>query len=278
MEQGGTARVTDDEVTRLRAELESVNRKLAEAHKMASVGRLSAGIVHEINTPIGSIFSNNEVTVRSLEKTRALLEEARQKGLPPPEKAFALIETTIGLAGVDKIACERISEIIRSLKTFARVGANDVRKFDVNELIRHTLKLAGTVFRRRISFETDLGDLPEVEGYPGLFGQVLLNLVVNAAQAIEDEGVVTVRSRSERDRVLVEVHDTGHGIRPEDRPKIFKAGFTTKPIGEGTGIGLTISREIIEDQHGGQIGFESESGRGTTFYVRVPVHQPRKNE
>src|SRR5438270_13684706 len=104
MEQGGTVRLMDDEADGLRAQLEVVNRKLAEAHKMASIGRLSAGIVHEINTPIGSIFSNNEVTVRSLEKTRALLEEARKNGQPPPEKALALIDTMIGLAGIDKMA------------------------------------------------------------------------------------------------------------------------------------------------------------------------------
>jgi signal transduction histidine kinase len=278
MEQESTVRAMDDEVTRLRAELETANQKLREAHKMASVGRLSAGIVHEINTPIGSIFSNNEVTVRSLEKTRALLEDARKNGSPPPEKALALIDTMIGLAGIDKMACERISGIIRSLKTFARVTADDLRRFDVNELIRHTLKLGAAVFRRRVTFETDLGDLPEVEGYPGLFGQVLLNLVVNAAQAIDDEGTVTVRSRADGDYVRVEVSDTGRGISPGDRDKIFQAGFTTKPIGEGTGIGLSMSREIIEDQHGGQMGFESEVGRGTTFDVRIPMRQPRKSE
>ena len=266
----------EDEADHLRAELEALNRKLAEAHKMASIGRLSAGIVHEINTPIGSIFSDNEVTVRSLEKVRALLSEAKAKGSPPPDKALSLIDTVLGLAAVDKMACERISGIIRSLKTFARVTPNDVRRIDVNELIRHTLKLASAVFRRRILFATELGDLPEVECYPGLFGQVLLNLVVNAAQAIEDEGTVTVKSRAEGEDVRVEVIDTGHGIRLEDRTKIFHAGFTTKPIGEGTGIGLSISREIIEDQHGGHIGFESEVGHGSTFYVEIPIEQPRK--
>jgi two-component system NtrC family sensor kinase len=276
MEQGSTVRVMEDEADHLRAELEVLNRKLAEAHKMASIGRLSAGIVHEINTPIGSIFSNNEVTVRSLEKVRGLLNEAKEKGSAPPDKALSLIDSVLGLAAVDRIACERISGIVRSLKTFARVTPNDVRKIDVNELIRHTLKLASAVFRRRILFATELGDLPEVECYPGLFGQVLLNLVVNAAQAIEDEGTVTVKSSAEGNNVRVEVIDTGHGIRPEDRAKIFHAGFTTKPIGEGTGIGLSISREIVEDQHGGRIGFESEAGQGSTFYVEIPIEQPRK--
>lgn len=267
---------TPEEVERLREELDTANRKLAEAHKMASLGRLSAGIVHEINTPIGSIFSNNEVTIRTLEKTKAILEEATRNGTAPPEKSLAFIDTVLGLAAVDKMACERISGIIRSLKTFARVSEHDLRKVDLNELIRHGLKLAGTVFRRRIAFQTDLGELPEVECYPGLLGQVLLNLIVNGAQAIEEEGTVTVRSRAEGDWVCVQVSDTGRGIRPEDRPKIFAAGFTTKPIGEGTGLGLTISREIVEDQHGGRMGFDTELGHGTTFWVRIPVTQPRK--
>ena len=278
MGQGSAPRLMEQaEVDRLRAELDAANRKLAEAHKMASLGRLSAGIVHEINTPIGSIFSNNEVTVRTLEKTRALLAEAKANGAPPPDKALAFIETVLGLTAVDKLACERISGIIRSLKTFARVSENDLRKVNVNELIRHALKLSGAVFRRRIAFETELADLPEVECYPGLLGQVLLNLIVNAAQAIEEEGRVVVRSRADDGMVRVDVSDTGRGIRPEDRPKIFHAGFTTKPIGEGTGIGLSISREIIEDQHGGQIGFETEVGHGTTFFLCIPVTQPRKD-
>src|SRR5438874_13281179 len=120
MEQGSTVRVMDDEVIRLRAELETVNRKLAEAHKMASIGRLSAGIVHEINTPIGSIFSNNEVIIRSLDKIKELLSAAQTQSAPPPQKTLDTLDVISGLAAVDKIACERISGIIRSLKTFAR--------------------------------------------------------------------------------------------------------------------------------------------------------------
>lgn len=266
-----------DEIAQLQSDLDTSNRKLAESHKMASLGRLSAGIVHEINTPIGSIFSNNEVISRSLERIRTMLAEAQAAGSPPPAKALEILDTITGLAAVDKIACERISGIIRSLKTFARVSEHDLQKVDINELIRNTLKLSGTVFRRRIAFETDLGELPEVECYPGLLNQVLLNLVVNAAQAIADEGTVTVRTRAERGSVHISVEDTGHGIRAEDRGKIFDAGFTTKPLGEGTGIGLSISREIVVDTHGGSLTFDSEPGKGTTFHVRIPVAQPRKN-
>ncbi len=244
---------------------------------MASLGRLSSGIVHEINTPVGSILSNNEVIVRSLEKMRALLAKAQDAAEPPPSKAMEILDVVAGLAAVDKLACERISSVVRSLKTFARVSDHDRRRADVNELVQHTLKLSNTVYRRRICFVADTEDIPPVECFPALLSQVLLNLVVNAAQAIEGEGTVTVRTRQDGHSVHIEVIDNGQGIRPEDRDKIFRAGFTTKPIGEGTGIGLALSREIIVDTHGGSIDFESEPGKGTTFHVRIPIEHNKRN-
>ena len=262
-----------DELERLREELDSANRKLAEAHKMASLGRLSAGIVHEINTPIGSIFSNTEVITRSLDKVKSLLEEAIAGGTAPPRKAVDLLGIVSNLNDVDKLACERISGVVRSLKTLARVSSHELRKTDVNELICHTLKLAKTVFRQRIEFLQETVGVLEAECYPGLLGQVLLNLVVNAAQAIDGEGQVTVRTSEQGELICIDVADTGKGIRPEDRSKIFQAGFSTKPIGEGTGIGLALSREIIVDTHSGTIDFESVPGAGTTFHVRIPLTQ-----
>jgi len=264
---------SEDELTRLREQLEAANLKLVDSHKMASIGRLSAGVVHEIRTPIGSIFSNNEVILRSLDKLKALLSEARDKSTPPPQQSLDVLDIIAGLAAVDKIACERISGVIRSLKTFARVNEGELARVDVNELLTNTIKLTGTVFRRRINTETDFGELPPVECYPGLMNQVFLNLVVNAGQAIEDEGVITVRTRREGDNVLISVADTGRGIPPEVRKRIFAAGFSTKPIGEGTGLGLSITREIVEDTHGGRIWFDTEIGKGTTFHVRIPIEQ-----
>lgn len=267
-----------DDFDRLRQELDIANRKLVEAHKMASLGRLSAGIVHEINTPIGSIFSNNDVIIRSLDKLKESLASAQANSDPPPQKTLDTLDIIAGLVAVDKIACERISGIIRSLKTFARVSENDLEKVDINDLLRNTIKLTSTVFRRRITMQTDYGDLPKVECYPGLLNQVFLNLIVNAGQAIPDEGTVTVRTRADGGNVHVYVSDTGTGIPVEVRHKIFAAGFTTKPMGEGTGIGLTITREIIEDTHGGKIDFETELGKGTTFHLSIPIEQPRSKQ
>ena len=271
------ARMPSD-LSRLREELDTANRKLAEAHRYASLGRLSAGVIHEIKTPIGSIFSNNEVIARSVDKLKEMLLGARAGSEPPPDKALEIVDIIAGLAEVDKIACERISGIIRTLKTFARVNESELLHADINELLRNTIRLTSTVFRDRIQIETDFGELPQVECYPGLLNQVFLNLIVNAAQAIEGIGKVTVRTRLEDACVHISVADTGRGIPPEISAKIFAAGFTTKPFGEGTGLGLTISREIVEDTHGGRISFETESGKGTTFHVRIPPEQTQRSD
>lgn len=269
---------SEDELANLREQLDVANRKLADAHKMAFLGRLSAGIVHEINTPIGSIFSNNEVIIRSLDKVKASLATAQADSAPPAQKTLDTLDVIAGLAAVDKIACERISSVIRSLKTFARVNESDLETVDINELLRNAIKLTSTVFRRRIATQTDFGELPQVTCFPGLLNQVFLNLIVNAGQAIPEEGTITVRTCAEGNDVHIYVTDTGTGIPADVRPKIFAAGFTTKPIGEGTGLGLTITREIVEDTHGGKIDFTTELGRGTTFHVRIPVDQPRSKQ
>ena len=245
----------------------------AELHQMASLGRLLSGIVHEINTPIGSIFSNNEVILRSLDMLDPLLADSTSESL---EKARRMVETCRSLAAVDRIACERLRSLIRGLKTFSRVDGNEPRKADLNDHLRDTLKLTQAEFRKRIAVVTDFGDVPEVECYPQMLNQVFLNLLVNAGQAIEGEGTITVRTRLEGDNVHISIADTGRGMSPDEQARAFEAGFTTKPVGEGTGQGLAISREILEDRHRGSIRFESCKGVGTTFHIRIPVHQARR--
>lgn len=260
--------MAEDDPARLKAELQAVEQQLIVEHRMASIGRLLASIVHEINTPIGSIFSNNQVTLRSLEKLRELLADERPESIG---KARSILENILTLAAVDKIACERISTVIRGLRIFARVDASERRKTDVNESLRDTLKLTHAEFRRRITVETDFGDIPEVECYPNMLNQVFLNLLVNAGHAIEGEGRITVRTRMEGDHVHISIADTGRGMDQETQKRIFTPGYTTKPEGVGTGLGLSISRRIVEEKHGGSITFESQPGVGTTFHVRIPI-------
>jgi signal transduction histidine kinase len=249
----------------LRQELDKTRRQLVEAHKMASLGRLLAGVVHEINTPIGSILSNNDVIIRTLEALKKTLPETGA------ERARDIVETCRSLASVDKIACERISSLIRSLKTYARVDSDERRRIDLNALLQAMVKLMQGEFRRRVHVELDLGELPEIECYPPPLSQVFLNLLSNAGQAIEGEGRVTVRTRLEGNCVHVSVNDSGKGIPPEIQGKIFGCGFTTKPLGVGTGLGLSICKQIVEEKHGGRISFESPPGQGATFHVYLPV-------
>lgn len=262
--------MASDELVLLRAQLEEANRKLAESYKLASLGRLVAGIAHEMNTPIGSIRSNNDVMLKSLDELERLLSQFPPE--PPVEKAREILSTLRTLASVDKIACERIASVIPGLKTFARAEETQLRQADLNEILRGAVALARCSFRTRVTVETDYGELPEIECYPQSLYQVFLNLLINAGEAIEGNGTIFVRSRLDGDQAHVEVSDTGRGIPPELAPRIFTPGFTTKPVGVGMGLGLALSRQIVE-RHGGRIYFESRPGAGTTFYVQLPVTQ-----
>jgi two-component system NtrC family sensor kinase len=247
----------------------------SEVHQMASLGRLLAGIVHEINTPIGSICSNTDVMLRAFEYLKPLLDEGTPEAMV---KARRLVENCQSLATVDKIACDRMRSIIRGLKTFSRVDTDEPRRVNLNENLRDTIKLTAAEFRKRVIVETDFGELPEVECHPHMLGQVFLNLLVNAGQAIEGEGKIVVRTRADADHVWIDIADSGRGMTAQQQAKAFEAGFTTKAAGEGTGLGLSIAKEIIEQRHGGTIGFESRLGVGTTFHICLPVRHTRSSQ
>ena len=263
------------ELVRLRSELEAATRRLVESYRMASLGRLVTGIAHEISTPVGSILSNNAVLLRSLDTLQTLLAEFSGDSAPHLAKAREIVNTLRSLAAVDRLACERIVSLVPGLKTFARTEETELRRADLNQILRNTLALAQAQFRSRISVETDLGALPEAECYPQSLHQVFLNLLTNAGEAIEGQGRVRVRTRLEGDQVHVWIADTGPGVKPEHRSRIFSPGFTTKPVGLGAGLGLSISAQIVVERHGGSIDFETESGGGTTFHIRIPVAHPR---
>jgi signal transduction histidine kinase len=250
-------------------ELSSV---LLEENKMAALGRLLAGVIHEINTPMGSISSNNQVMLRSLELVKKALADPQPATL---NRARDVLDTCISLAAVDRTACDRILGLIRGVKTYSRTGDSALSRVDLNEQLRLALKLMHVEFRRRIIVETDYGELPPVECYAAMLDQVFLNLLVNAGQAIEGEGRVRVRTCRKGAEACISISDTGRGIMPEDKQKIFTQGFTTKPIGVGSGLGLAISHEIVVEKHGGRIEFESEPGAGTTFHIHIPLEQTK---
>lgn len=257
----------DLDVERLREEVNALRSQLVAMSPLVAVGRLAAGVIHEINTPIASIFSNLDV----LEKSLATLEKELGDGASTKTKRVA--ETMHSLLDVDRVACERISAIIRSLKTHARTGDEEFREARLDQLLDDTLRLIRADVKDRITIRTEYRDVPPVECVPHLIGQAFLNLLANAAQAIEGTGTITVRLRLEDDLEVVEIEDTGVGIAPSNKEKILAGGFTTKPVGVGTGLGLGITRSIVVDRHGGSLDFESTPGEGTTFFVRIPLRQ-----
>ena len=243
--------------------------QLVELQRQATLGRLLAGVAHEISAPLGSILSNLDLTSRLLDRIEAAAADAA------PARIQELLAACRELARVDRLAGERIGKLVRSLKVAARAADAGPQVASVNEIVDCALQLARANFGSRISVRTDFGDLPELRCRPDRLSQAILNLVTNAGQAIDGNGAVTVGTRREGDAIHIWVADTGQGIRDADKPKILCQGFTTKALGLGTGLGLLIVRQIVEE-HGGTIDFESEVGRGTTFHVRLPIR--RKEE
>jgi len=247
--------------------LRDTQTQLSQAEKMAALGSLVAGIAHEINTPLGAIGSNTDVFNRALRKLEATL------GTPEAKNASApLMAMLAELNENNREACQRVSGIVKNLRAFVRLDEGEWKFADLHEGIESTLTLTAHLARGRIDVVREYGELPQVECRPGPINQVVMNLLVNAFQAIEGRGTVWIRTRSDGDLVRLEVEDSGPGIMPEHLSKVFEAGFTTKRAGVGTGLGLAISQRIVEE-HAGRLTIESEPGRGARFAVELPVRR-----
>jgi signal transduction histidine kinase len=246
-------------------ELKDAQVQLIRSEKMASLGMLVAGVAHEINTPMGAINSNNDMFIRSFEKIRKLFDS--QSANDEEKKTYEVLD---GLLKVNKTACERITNIIKSLKNFARLDEEQLKQVDLHEGIESTLSLIGHLSRDRIEIVREYGKIPRLRCRANQLNQVFMNILVNACQAIPDKGKIIIKTFLKDKEIHIQFTDTGVGIPPENRSKIFDPGFTTKGVGVGTGLGLSISYRIIED-HGGKIDVQSEVGKGSTFTVRLPV-------
>jgi signal transduction histidine kinase len=262
-------------------ELEETNRDLRETQaqlvqsgKMASLGMLAAGIVHEINTPIGAIHSNADVQRRSISIIQdaltepALAEQLRENSRL--DRAFTLLQTT---NDITQEAVGRIVKIIRSLKSFARLDQAELESVNLHEGVDSSLTLLQHLLKGRITIVKNYGPLPAVQCYASQINQVFMNLLTNAAQAIGEEGTITVTTRRDGACAVVEIADTGSGIKPDHLKQVFDPGFTTKGVGVGAGLGLPIAYRIIEDHHG-TIDIQSEPDKGTTITLRLPLVRP----
>lgn len=281
------------DITKMKAtqeELRLTHDQLLQSEKMASIGQLAAGVAHEINNPVGFIGSNIqtlEVYLQNIAKVidqYKSIKEALQKNdialLKEEAEELDRLEAAVHLNVIiteiweiiseSRVGIDRIKKIVNDLRTFSR-GDQDLDEIvGLDEVIDSVLGIVHNELKYRIELKKDYAEVPPIKCNPQRLGQVFVNLILNAVQAIEDTGTITVRTYRQDENVVAEIADDGPGIPEENIGKIFDAFYTTKPVGQGTGLGLSISYEIVK-KHGGDIQVISRVGKGTTFRVILPI-------
>ncbi len=277
------------ELNELNAKLSMAQEHLVQSEKLASIGQLAAGVAHEINNPVGYIFSNFGTLEKYLadlfrmlgayEKVENRHSDAQTLSelvtLRKEIELDFLKEDIPTLMRESKEGIVRVRKIVQDLKDFSHVDTNPDWQFaNLNQGIDSTLNVINNELKYKADVVKEYGDIPEVQCMPSQINQVVMNLMTNAAHAIGPErGKITVRTGVEEDRVWFEVADSGSGIQKDVLPRIFDPFYTTKPIGKGTGLGLSLSYGIIQKHHG-RVGVQTELGKGTTFRVTLPIRQP----
>lgn len=259
--------------------------QLIQSEKMASLGQLVAGIAHEINNPVNfisagvdSLYTNleeirrvlnmyNKITIKNVDKTLKEIEELKEKiGYKEAVKEIVKLIQSI------KNGTYRTTEIIKGLRTFSHLDEDLIQTADLHEGLDSTLVLLRNRYKNRIEIEKKYADIPAIECYPDQLNQVFMNILSNAIDAIDNEGIITISTSVRNDQIQISICDTGKGIPDMLKDKIFEPFFTTKEVGKGTGLGLSISHGIIE-KHRGSISFKSEVGKGSEFIINLPVKQ-----
>jgi len=265
-------------------ELRAIQTQLIHQEKMASLGRLVAGIAHELNNPINFVHGNlpylteyfNDLKrmITSLEGLSSELRAATKKLKEEFKYDFLVTDLENIIADLNE-GTQRIRQIVRNLRSFSRLDEAELKEASISEGIESTLKILSDYYGRdKIPVQTNFEQLPLVLCYPGQLNQVWMNLLSNAAQAVQnvnDPKVAVTTTLQQDDQVLITIQDNGPGIKEDLHNKIFEPFFTTKPVGQGTGLGLSICHSIIE-RHQGRIWFESDERQGTIFKVLLPIH------
>ncbi len=282
------------------ATLKTAQTQMVQQEKMAGIGQLAAGVAHEINNPLGFVKSNFAVLHKYTDRVERLLEVIdtyRQMEAfmslgdhKPIEQTWEENSIDFTRSDLKEIISDtqeglhRIAEIVNALKMFSRSSLIEERSpYDLNEGIKTTLLIANNEIKYNSAVETNLSPLPLLSANGGQVNQVLLNLIVNAAQAIKqndqnEKGLITIETHDEGDYVCCFIRDNGCGMKEADMNRIFEPFFTTKPVGQGTGLGLSLAYDIIVNKHGGMLEVTSEEGVGTCFKITLPVNQKDKDE
>ncbi len=264
--------------------------QLLQSEKMASIGQLAAGVAHEINNPMGFIYSNLGTLAEYMEDITGLftaygaLEEAVEKGdlTTANERLTAvtgekeridlsyLLDDIGDLVQESREGADRVRKIVLNLKEFSHVGREEKMPADINAGIESTLNIVWNELKYKATIDKQYGQIVQVSCFMQELNQVFMNLLVNAGHAIEEGGLIRIRTYEEESHVCVEIADNGHGMPPEVQKRIFEPFFTTKKVGEGTGLGLSMAYQIIVEKHGGQLLVNSEPDQGTTFTIKIP--------
>jgi signal transduction histidine kinase len=291
-------------INKMTEDLKQTQSQLVQSEKLASIGQLAAGVAHEMNTPVGFVAGNFQTLERHVKKILDLLAmhdklagQAEDSGDPQLKTVVEgigqfredtqidfILEDIQRLFVDSKEGVSRTVKIIQNLRDFSRIdqpGSRD--EYDLNEGIKATLVMAKNEIKYDADVETDLSELPPIYCHCGQINQVLLNILVNAAQAIksqerEDRGTITIRTYASDDAVVCEISDDGPGIPPDNISKIYDPFFTTKPPGKGTGLGLNIAYDIIVNKHNGKLLVDSTVGVGTKFTIKLPIGTKENEE
>lgn len=254
------------ELTQAHEKIRSTQAQLVQSEKMASMGQLTAAIMHEINTPLGAIQSNNQINQMMLTKLLKCIEENDHEG------AIKIIEKMKKSSGITVDAANRMSEIIRNLKNFSRVDQAEFQNADIVDGLKSVLVLTSNLWKNKVTIDEKYDQVPLISCYPSMINQVFMNVLVNAIQASDKGGHIDIDVNADTEYVYISFKDEGSGIQVHDLEHIFDNGFTTKPKDEGTGLGLSISKDIVDKHHGEIKAFNNED-KGAMFVITLPIRQ-----
>lgn len=280
-----------EELDRLLKQLKEAQNQLLQSEKLASIGQLAAGVAHEINNPVGYISSNINNLERYIHDIFTLLDSYQSFAIDLSDQDRKAIDDLKRQLDFDFLRTDiqdslaetmegvwRVKQIVQDLKDFSHVDEGEWHWSDIHKGLDSTLNIVHNDLKYKAEVIKEYGDLPEVECLPSQLNQVFMNMLVNAAHAIEDNGYIRIRTFvTGQETACIQIQDTGKGIEPEQVKKIFDPFFTTKPVGQGTGLGLSLSYGIIE-KHGGRIQVQSRVGEGTTFSIEIPITQSENQE